>query len=73
MIIIKIIIIYEWANSREDPPEIQNCENDAEKFIKTTSGVCIDITDSPCDQINITVSGYNGLNGEDIRYTCKVS
>ena len=24
-----------------------------------------DITDSPCDQINITVSGYNGLNGED--------
>ena len=24
-----------------------------------------DITDSPCDQITITVSGYNGLNGED--------
>ena len=23
------------------------------------------ITDSPCDQITITVSGYNGLNGED--------
>ncbi len=25
----------------------------------------IDITDSHCDQITITVSGYNGLNGED--------
>ena len=24
-----------------------------------------DITDSPCDQITITVSGYNGLNGVD--------
>ncbi len=24
-----------------------------------------DITDSPCDQITITVSGYNGLNGEN--------
>ena len=24
-----------------------------------------DITDSSCDQITITVSGYNGLNGED--------
>ncbi len=24
-----------------------------------------DITDSPCDQITITVSGYNGLDGED--------
>ena len=24
-----------------------------------------DITDSPCDQITITVSGYNGLKGED--------
>ena len=24
-----------------------------------------DITDSPCDQITITVSGYNGLNGEE--------
>ena len=24
-----------------------------------------DITDSPCDHITITVSGYNGLNGED--------
>ena len=24
-----------------------------------------DITDSPCDQITITVSGYNGLIGED--------
>ena len=23
-----------------------------------------DITDSPCDEINITVSGYNGLDGE---------
>ena len=23
-----------------------------------------DITDSPCTEINITVSGYNGLNGE---------
>ena len=23
------------------------------------------ITDSPCDQITITVSGYNGLNGEE--------
>ena len=23
------------------------------------------MTDSPCDQITITVSGYNGLNGED--------
>ena len=23
------------------------------------------LTDSPCDQITITVSGYNGLNGED--------
>ena len=23
-----------------------------------------DITDSPCNEINITVSGYNGLNGE---------
>ena len=25
----------------------------------------IDITDSPCDQITITVSGYNGLNGKN--------
>ena len=24
-----------------------------------------DIIDLPCDQITITVSGYNGLNGED--------
>ena len=24
-----------------------------------------DITDSSCDQITITVSGYNGLNGVD--------
>ena len=24
-----------------------------------------DITDSRCDKINITVSGYNGLDGED--------
>ena len=23
-----------------------------------------DITDSPCNEINITVSGYNGLDGE---------
>ena len=23
-----------------------------------------DITDSPCDEINATVSGFNGLNGE---------
>ena len=24
-----------------------------------------DITDSPCNEINITVSGYNGLDGEN--------
>ena len=27
--------------------------------------VLTDITGSPCDQITITVSGFNGLNGED--------
>ena len=32
----------------------------------------IDITDSPCDQIIITVSGYNGLNGEDESISCNI-
>ena len=32
---------------------------------RNIEGWLINITDSPCDQITITVSGYNGLNGED--------